>query len=396
MWRSAGVESVRIGRWLATALALTTASAVSAETGNEAFARQDYVAATALWRAEADQGSIEAIFGLGLVHDLGLGVPRDSEEALRWYLQAARSGLAEAQFNVAVMLDSGTGAPSDPATAATWYARAAANENARAQYNLALLYEGGFGVPRNADMARVWLTAASPILAAAAERLALLAPAGEQDREQPEPRPVIGAIVGPTEAPRAEMVWIAEVGSERFRIQVARRPEGDAARQPGPSDLLQSVDTDRSAIVVDLPAGAPDLLWRIGHVVGANPTPIWSPWSDLSREPVGGLPMAEIAAAQARVTIYVNAGDETAEVFAEELSAAYAAGGVEVSVEESLQPAQATSVEYGRPDDADLAASVAELLPAQGSGTIVQVAGLDSVPGEVILRLVGGPRPVDG
>ena len=165
------------GVLVAAALALPAAAQQAAESGAEAFARSDFAAAAELWRKEAAAGSAQAKFGLGLISDLGLGVPRDAAKALRWYLEAADDGFSNAQFNVAVMLDAGTGVPRDVGAAAVWYGRAAANGHHRAQYNLGLLYEAGEGVPQNPDLARYWLGRAAEVLPAAAERLAKLAPA---------------------------------------------------------------------------------------------------------------------------------------------------------------------------------------------------------------------------
>ena len=137
------------GVLIAAALALQATGQAAAETGAEAFATRDFTAAAELWRKEAAAGSARAKFGLGLLSDLGLGVPRDAAKALRWYLEAADEGVSDAQFNVAVMLDAGTGVPRDVGAAAVWYGRAAANGHHRAQYNLGLLYEAGEAVPRN-------------------------------------------------------------------------------------------------------------------------------------------------------------------------------------------------------------------------------------------------------
>ena len=144
---------------VAAGLALPVAAQRAAESGAEAFARSDFAAAAELWRTEAAAGSAEADFGLGLISDLGLGVPRDAAKAMRWYLEAADDGFSNAQFNVAVMLDAGTGIPRDVGAAAVWYGRAAANGHHRAQYNLGLLYAAGEGVHQNADLARYWLVA---------------------------------------------------------------------------------------------------------------------------------------------------------------------------------------------------------------------------------------------
>jgi TPR repeat protein len=93
--------------------------------------------ARSTWAPLAEAGDPEAQAGLGLLYDLGQGVPRDAAKAYSWYKRAADAGLARALFNVAVMHDSGTGVPRDTAQAATWYARAAARGHGRAQYNLA-------------------------------------------------------------------------------------------------------------------------------------------------------------------------------------------------------------------------------------------------------------------
>ncbi len=399
MWRSLGAEAPRVvgtlvrvlGRGLAAAALLIAPATAWGETGQEAFARQDYAAAAELWRAEAAQGSSEAKFGLGLIHDLGLGVPRSSAAALRWYLEAAGEGLADAQFNVGVMFDAGTGVQREPATAATWYARAAANGHARAQYNLALLYENGIGVPRSPDLARIWYEAARPSLAAAADRLAQLPPPGEPTAEGPPPQPVLGAIVGPPEAPRAELVWTAEDGPHRFRVQLARRPAGDASGVPGRDDLVVSRNLDRSAVVLDIPAADADLLWRVGRFSHPGVAPTWSAWQPLAPRDVED--DTRLAGEAGRLTIYVNEGDQLARAFAEELSEAYAQGGVAVTVRDADTPASATTVEYRFPDDATLAASVAEFLPVLRLDSPVQTSSLDTPPGEVTLRLVGGPSP---
>ena len=369
--------------------------------GQEAFDRGDYVAAVELWRSEAAEGSAEAMFGLGLTFDLGLGVRRSPATALQWYLEAADDGLASAQFNVAVMLDAGVGVPHDPVAAASWYARAAANGNARAQYDLALLYEDGIGVPRDPEMARIWFEAASPTLPAAAERLGQLSPVGALRSGGASPQPVTGVVVGSPQAPRAELVWTGEARRGGFRIEVAQWPRGRTG-PPGPDDVVLSRQVDRTAIALDLPAeGSPAttrLAWRVGRGDAQGGGSAWSPWRNLSRDPtaesLSRSAQASLGPALERLTIYVNAGDGPARGFAQELSDAYATGGLEVVVREARHPASATTIEYRYDDDAPLAASIAEFLPVLGMDSPVQTSTLDTPPGEVTLRLVGGPAPV--
>jgi len=107
-------------------------------------------------RKRAEAGEAEAAYELGFAYDIGDGVARDSQAALRWYRSAAEKGHALGALNAGVLYDSGTGVERDAATAAVWYRRAADEGNGRAAYNLAQLYETGEGVPRDAKQAAEW------------------------------------------------------------------------------------------------------------------------------------------------------------------------------------------------------------------------------------------------
>ena len=149
-----------------------SAFGASVADGQRAFDAGRYYEARRIWTALAEQGDPRAALGLGIVFDLGRGVPSDAATALGWYRAAAQGGIADAELNVGIMLDSGRGAVRDAAEAALWYARAAARGNHRAQYDLGQLYESGDGVPKNTDLAAAWFTAAaSGGLSAASQRL---------------------------------------------------------------------------------------------------------------------------------------------------------------------------------------------------------------------------------
>jgi len=51
-------------------------------------------------RRLAEQGQCLAQFNLGLLYDLGEGVPQSYAEAAKWYRKAADQGSALAQYNV--------------------------------------------------------------------------------------------------------------------------------------------------------------------------------------------------------------------------------------------------------------------------------------------------------
>ena len=220
-----------------------TATAASFDDGQRAYDAGRFEEARRSWTPLAEAGDPEAQAGLGLLYDLGQGVPRDPALAYAWYRRAAEAGLALAQFNVAVMLDSGIGVARDPAQAATWYARAAVHGHGRAQYNLAQLYASGHGLPRNLVQAEVWYRAAAAGgLTAAEGKLKEL----EDARSRPGPaapahgagrlvpvmpvEPAQGRTVTARSGPRtAELVWVAPPQTKpvRFFVQVlAAEPEG--------------------------------------------------------------------------------------------------------------------------------------------------------------------------
>ena len=66
--------------------------------GLEAADRGDYHTAIKEFQLSAERGDVKARYSLGVMYQLGLGVPQDDQEAVRWYRLAAEQGDASAQF----------------------------------------------------------------------------------------------------------------------------------------------------------------------------------------------------------------------------------------------------------------------------------------------------------
>jgi TPR repeat protein len=62
---------------------------------------------------------------MGVRYATGQGVPRDSEEAARWYRLAAAQGHAVAQFNLALLYVHGQGVEQDYVQAYLWFSLSA-------------------------------------------------------------------------------------------------------------------------------------------------------------------------------------------------------------------------------------------------------------------------------
>jgi len=96
------------------------------QAGLEAADRGDYPTAVKEFQLSAERGDVKARYNLGVMYQLGLGVPQDDQEAIRWYRLAAEQGDASAQFKLGVMYDKGKGVLKDYVLAHMWMNLAAA------------------------------------------------------------------------------------------------------------------------------------------------------------------------------------------------------------------------------------------------------------------------------
>ena len=105
---------------------------------------------------KAVQGDAHEQFALGAMYRLGICVPEDCNEALKWYLKAAEQGHAYAQCDIGLMYATGEGVPKDYEEALKWYLKAAERGHASAQLTLGVMYYNGQGVPKDDAEAVKW------------------------------------------------------------------------------------------------------------------------------------------------------------------------------------------------------------------------------------------------
>ena len=105
---------------------LTITAWADFQAGLEAADRGDYHTAVKEFQLSAERGDVKARYNLGVMYQLGLGVPQDDQEAVRWYRLAAEQGDASAQFKLGVMYDKGKGVLKDYVLAHMWMNLAAA------------------------------------------------------------------------------------------------------------------------------------------------------------------------------------------------------------------------------------------------------------------------------
>jgi len=113
------------------------------------------------WMLRAYEGDRDAQFKVALMFSDGTGTEKDIEQAVYWYIQAARQGLASAQYNLGHKYLNGEGVKKDVNQAIKWWLKAAKQEHELAQFNVARAYYGGIGVDKNVEQARYWFRKAA-------------------------------------------------------------------------------------------------------------------------------------------------------------------------------------------------------------------------------------------
>ena len=111
---------------LALAVSNGVAFAGPLEDAQAAYDRGDYATALQLMMPLAAKGNAAAQTDIGWMFENGQGVPKDYDEAVKWYRLAAAQGYASAQNNLGWMYEHGLGVPKDYDEAIKWYRLAAA------------------------------------------------------------------------------------------------------------------------------------------------------------------------------------------------------------------------------------------------------------------------------
>lgn len=143
--------------FLLAALTVVSAFAGPLEDGADALKRGDYETALKLLGPLADGGVPEAQKDLGVMYQLGHGVPRDQAQAVVWLRKSAEQGNIEAQGNLGLnYLYDHPGVARDIDQALVWMRKAADQGDIRSEITLANFYSVGMHVPKDAAQALAW------------------------------------------------------------------------------------------------------------------------------------------------------------------------------------------------------------------------------------------------
>ncbi|MGH6891368.1 MAG: SPOR domain-containing protein [Dongiaceae bacterium] len=130
--------------------------------GLAAFNRKDFTHAFSEWIEAAKAGDAHAQHGLGMLYELGQGVPySDAKAAAEWYQKSAAQNYAPAINNLARLYADGRGVTQDLSKAIELWSRAAEAGNVTARFNMGLQYANGSGVPKDPKKAAEYLLRAA-------------------------------------------------------------------------------------------------------------------------------------------------------------------------------------------------------------------------------------------
>jgi TPR repeat protein len=107
-------------------------------------------------RKDGEQGDAAAQYSLGLNYCVGINVPKDDAEAVKWFKRAAEQNHVKAQYELAGMYEHGFGVAENKKEAAKWYLAAANQHHSEAQAQLGHMYACGIGVRKNDAEAVNW------------------------------------------------------------------------------------------------------------------------------------------------------------------------------------------------------------------------------------------------
>ena len=104
----------------------------------------------------AAQGDAASERELGLTYMRGEGVPQSDKDAFAWLYSSSRQDDPIAEYNLAYLYLKGRGVTRDDTAAFAWYYRSAQHNDAFGEWGVGYMYDAGLGVKKDYDQAMQW------------------------------------------------------------------------------------------------------------------------------------------------------------------------------------------------------------------------------------------------
>jgi TPR repeat protein len=148
--------SAREGHWNPLGGLFASAQTDTLQLARSDLRQGDYPHAIQLFTNEATKGNSQAKYWLGYMNELGLGTPRDTQQAIRLYQQAADNNSIAAELRLGELYLHGNYVLPDPGSAKSYLERAAYQGEPRAAMLLGQMYENGLGTSPDPAKAYAW------------------------------------------------------------------------------------------------------------------------------------------------------------------------------------------------------------------------------------------------
>ncbi len=122
------------------------------EAAKLAVRMRNYSKAVSLFHMLAINGDADAEYQLGVLFQLGRGVPKDHTRAIEWYKKAVKQSHVRAQYNLGIMYENGWGTLPDYQKAYDCYQKASAQGHGKAKAKCMKLSEGGLLMFSNTNL----------------------------------------------------------------------------------------------------------------------------------------------------------------------------------------------------------------------------------------------------
>lgn len=189
----------------------------------------------------AELGHPKAMVQLAGLYFNGLLGPRDEEEALVWYKKAADLGDKDALYQLGLLSETGVSVTLDLANAKLYYEKSAAKGNAKASLALARMYQYGLGVPQNyAEAFKLYKSLADEGNAYALYRLAMFYYDGVAGEHSPDRAKLLLREAEANGNPQASRVlqWLAAQAQERTSFIEPAQVSKEQSLAERPVDLM--------------------------------------------------------------------------------------------------------------------------------------------------------------
>ncbi|MCC6467862.1 MAG: sel1 repeat family protein [Alphaproteobacteria bacterium] len=149
---------------IALAAAILTLGIGTAEAGykegREAYEKQDFAAAWKELDPLAKQGNADAMYLVGSMYHMGMGVPPSYKDAAEWYRKSADAGKIDAIFTMGIVYEGGIGVPRNGPESFAWYKKSADRGFYAGQLKVANMYAKGQGVKKDIAQSYLWYSIA--------------------------------------------------------------------------------------------------------------------------------------------------------------------------------------------------------------------------------------------